>query len=366
MKAIFLTFFLFVLFVFQHPFEVFAGGSPHEIKVLVGDSPITNYQINQRINLHLMSSKDMVKALKASFKSKRTQERWRAYIQEKRPSSREEVSKLQQKFVKRLQRDVFNRFRPKLRKTALDELINERIMISVAKENNIIISDATIDQQILRIAQSNSKGVSPAKAKAAFYAHLRSRNVGQTTFREKLRANAAWQKVVRKKFGHEIRFGDRDVEEQLGLTDEEQKKVDQFNLQKIVINIRSQKDQAAVVKQYVEADKIRQRFNGCANMKSLIAPFKNAKVIALGQKSLDQIPSPTNMLLSDMKAGQMTPPQPSAEGIEMYAVCDRNRAMVNSKERKLALNKMRQKAFQMRAKRYLSDLRQDVHIEMRN
>ncbi len=345
----------------------FAAQGNHQIKVLVGDTPITQFQIDQRINLHLMSNKGMVKDLRATFKSKRTQERWRNFIKQKKPQSKAEVSKLQKQFVARLQAEVKRRYKPKLRKVVLEELINERLMIKVAKKNNIIVTDATLEDQLSKIASRNSKDTSPEKAKKAFFAHLRSRGVGISTFKEKIRASMAWQQVIRRKFGGEVRFGDRDVERQFGLNDaDKQSKKVQFNLQKIIITIASQKDQAAVVKQYIEADKIRARFRGCTNMRSMIAPFKNAKVVPLGNKTVDELPAPTNVIISDMKTGEITPPQPIAEGIEMYAVCGRKQVAQNNKERQKMLGEMRQKAFQLRAKRYLSDIRQDAHIEIRN
>ena len=135
---------------------------------------------------------------------------------------------------------------------------------------------------------------------------------------------------------------------------------------RIELTVASQKDQSQVVKQYVEADAIRKRFSGCSNMKSLVAPYKNATYVNLGKKTLDQLPSPINIILGDMKAGQITPPQPSAKGLEMYAVCDRNLVTIDDKQRTKALGEMRQKAFQLRAKRYLSDLRQEAHIEYRD
>jgi len=368
MKKLYLIFFTLLVASITAPDFLHAAQGNHQIKVLVGDSPITQFQIDQRINLHLMSSKGMASAMKSTFKAKSTQTRWRNYIKAKKPQSKAEVSKLQKIFVRQLQNEVRRRYKPKLRKKVLDELINEKLQVSVAKQNNIIISEEMLNAEVAKIALRNSKGSSSTDATKAFYAHLRKRGVGKSTFREKIRASVAWQRLIRRKFGREVQFGERDVERHMGLEDADsssQGKKVQFNLQKIVIGITSHKDQAAVVKKYLEADKIRERFSGCTNLRSLIAPFKQAKIIPLGHKSVEDLPSPTNMIISDMKAGQITPPQATADGLEMYAVCDRKQVAVDNKERRKMLGEMRQKAFQLRAKRYLSDLRQDAHIEVR-
>ncbi len=362
-----LNFLFSSLFTFFFFASVSFAGNAHKIRVLVEDSPITDFHINQRVNLHLMSSPELTKRLRAKMKSESTQKRWRSYIQEARPTNKAEVVKLQKRFVKRLQNEARRGLASGLKKKVLEELINERLQISVAKRQNIIISDTVLDGQITRIAQRNNKKDKPEIAKKKFYATLAGRGVGSSTFRERIRASLAWQQLVRRKFGRDVSFSDRDVEKKLGLNQEQlQNKKIQLRLVQIILSVASQKDQAQVVKQYVEADAIRNRFSGCSNMKSLVAPYKNATYVNLGRKTLDQLPSPINIILGDMKAGQITPPQPTSKGLEMYAVCERKSVAIDDTKRRKALGEMRQKAFQLRAKRYMSDLRQDAHIEYRD
>ncbi len=359
-----LIFMLMINFIFSS--FALAGGS-HKIRVLVADSPITDFHIRQRVNLNLMSSREMNDRLRARFKSKATQNQWRAYVKKKQPKSKEEALKLQKQFAARLRNQVRSGFAARLKKKVLDELIEERLMIATAKSEDIIISDAVLNQSILALAKRSSKSKSDAQATKSFFAQLASQGVGRSTFKDKIRASLAWRQLIRRKFGREVNFGDRDVEQELGLdiSEKRDKKV-QFNLQRIVIDIANHKDQSKVVKQYVEADAIRQRFRGCANMKSLLAPYKSAKAINLGRKTLDEIPSPMNLILSDMKAGQITPPQATSDGLEMYAVCERKQVMIDAKQKSKTISKMRQKAFNLRAKRYLKDIRDEAHIEYRD
>ena len=178
---------LLVLFLFTSlmPVSSFAGGS-HKIRVLVEDSPITDFHIRQRINFHLMSSAELSKRLRAKLKAKSTQDRWRAYIQEARPTSKEQVAKLQKRFVKRLQNEARRGLSAGLKKKVLEELINERLQISFAKKQNIIISDTVLEGQISKIAQRNNKKDKPAVAKKKFYSMLVSRGVGALRLKKKL------------------------------------------------------------------------------------------------------------------------------------------------------------------------------------
>lgn len=342
------------------------AGNEHKIRVLVGNSPITDFQIEQRVNLNLMSSQELSKRLKAKFKAKSTQDRWKAYIQKARPTSKAEVQALQKKFVARLQSEARSGIASSMKKKVLEELINERLQINAAKAMNIVIGDNVVNQRVAMIAKRNSKGTEK-EATAQFYKMLAGRGVGRSTFKERIRATLAWQQVIRRKFGADVNFGDRDVELQLGLDDQSlQDRKIQLKLVQIDLVLANHKDQAAVVKQYVEADAIRKRFNGCSNMKSLIAPYKNATFTQLGKKTLDQMPSPINLILGDMKAGQMTPPQPTEKGIQMFAVCDRQQVAIDDNQRSKTLSELRQKAYQLRADKYMNDVRQDAHIEYRD
>ena len=360
------TSFLFAFLIYFSPLAAHAGGK-HKIRVVVGHSIITDYHIQQRTNLMLMSSPEVNKRLRARLKAKSTQTRFRQFLQKKRPQSREEVARLQKQFVAGLRRQTRAGLASGFRKKVLDELIDEHLMIDTAKQNNIVVSPSMIEQRILTIAKRNSKGGTPEQAKKAFFSVLKRQGVDRGTFEQKIKAVIAWQQLIRQKFSRDIRFTDRDVEQQMGVdysTARDKKVV--FNLQQIIVTVPNRVNQAQMVQKLVEAEAIRQRFNGCSNMKSLLAPYPNARSIALGRKTLDKLPSVVGIILGNMKAGEISPPQTTAKGIEMYAVCDRKQVTLDHEESNKIKAKLRQDAFQRRAKRYLKDLREEAYIERRN
>ena len=61
----------------------------------------------------------------------------------------------------------------------------------------------------------------------------------------------------------------------------------------------------------------------------------------------------------------MLPPTVSAVGIELWAVCGRKVVTANDQKRESAENELRQKEFELLAKKHLKDLRQDAAIEYR-
>jgi peptidyl-prolyl cis-trans isomerase SurA len=68
-------------------------------------------------------------------------------------------------------------------------------------------------------------------------------------------------------------------------------------------------------------------------------------------------------LLSNAQVGEMLPPNVMSQGIELLAVCDRKLVKADDKRRAEAAAELRQKEFEIQAKRLLRDLQQDAIIE---
>jgi peptidyl-prolyl cis-trans isomerase SurA len=62
---------------------------------------------------------------------------------------------------------------------------------------------------------------------------------------------------------------------------------------------------------------------------------------------------------------EMLPPTLGEGGVELWALCGRKQIKAEETKRETAENDLRQKEFEILAKKYLKDLRQDAHIEMR-
>jgi peptidyl-prolyl cis-trans isomerase SurA len=61
----------------------------------------------------------------------------------------------------------------------------------------------------------------------------------------------------------------------------------------------------------------------------------------------------------------MLPPSVGQAGIEIWAVCGRKVLKADDQKREMAQGELRQKEFEILAKKHLKDLRQDAAIEFR-
>ncbi len=86
----------------------------------------------------------------------------------------------------------------------------------------------------------------------------------------------------------------------------------------------------------------------------------------LSAQKPSSIPEPTRSLLLNARDGEMLPPTVSPGSVELWAVCGRKVVKADDQKREVAENSLRQKEFDILAKKHLKDLRQDAAIEYRD
>jgi peptidyl-prolyl cis-trans isomerase SurA len=91
---------------------------------------------------------------------------------------------------------------------ALDALINERLQLQEAGRYNAVPSDPEVDQTVARRAQQQGGSLQD------FYAELGRLGVSAASYREQIKAEMAWQRIVRGRFGSRIRISRDRIDEQ--------------------------------------------------------------------------------------------------------------------------------------------------------
>jgi peptidyl-prolyl cis-trans isomerase SurA len=114
-----------------------------------------------------------------------------------------------------------------------------------------------------------------------------------------------------------------------------------------------------------EGDSLAQRGGGCAQMSANATTVAGARFDNLGGRLPSAIPEPTRSLLLAAKDGEVLPPTVGAEGVEIWAVCGRKTVAADLERRQTVQAELRQKEFEVMAKKHLKDLRQDAAIEYR-
>jgi peptidyl-prolyl cis-trans isomerase SurA len=343
------------------------------IAVLVNDDPITGYEIDQRQRMMGLGANIGEKA-QANFKrllqDPSTNEKLKAILGEvikaNEGKTREQIIAIfeerKKQFAINLQRQAVDSARsqmlPTLKKGALDELIDERLKLQEAKRLNVIASDEEVAKIVRNLAEKNKMN------EAQFGEHLKGMGTDLDGMRARFRAMLSWNDVIRRRYGSQIAITERDVDRVVSQGPAAQDQVE-LQVQRITLAIDAKVNQKQVAGRMAEAEAIRSKFDGCRSLSTMASAIANAKLDDLGQRKPTSLTEPTRSLLLAAKDGEMVPPTVGPGGIELYAVCGRTLVKADDQKRTAAQEELRQKEFELLAKRHLQNLRQDALIEYR-
>lgn len=129
---------------------------------------------------------------------------------------------------------------PLIRDQALRALIDERLQLQEAEKFEATPEDSDVDQEIARIAAGN--GGTPAQLEQ----DLSRAGVGVSTFRDQVRAEIAWRRLVSGRYGSRIRVSTVQINETLARIEANATKP-QYLLREIFLDTETPEEQARAV-----------------------------------------------------------------------------------------------------------------------
>lgn len=336
------------------------------IVALVNDEPITGYEIQQRVALSMLGAPEMQKKLQARLKAPNMNDQFKAFamkrLQANPPKSEAEqqarIKQLQGEFVGSIKSQIEKEFVPTARKSALDELIDERLKIQEAKKLSVVAADDEVERILAGMAERNKMTT------AQFAEHLSKVGANIAVMRERIRASLSWTDVIRRKFGHMISVASRDVDKMVAATTQGQDDVE-LRIHRVLLNLPINPDQKRLAQRISDAENLRGRFSGCKTMDEMARGVPGARFDNLGDRRPSSLPEPTRSLLMAAHDDELLPATIGESGVELWAVCGRKVVKAENTKRETAQNELRQKEFEILSKKYLKDLRTDAHIEYR-
>jgi peptidyl-prolyl cis-trans isomerase SurA len=117
-----------------------------------------------------------------------------------------------------------------------------------------------------------------------------------------------------------------------------------------------------VLEKFAEAAK---NVGGCGGAEKLAADF-HGEVVSSDQVKLRDLPPALQQMMTPMQVGQATQPFGSLEqGVRVLVICGRDQAETNAPTYDDIYSQLNDERVNMRARRYLADLRRDAIIEFR-
>jgi peptidyl-prolyl cis-trans isomerase SurA len=246
------------------------------------------------------------------------------------------------------------------RPEVLDELINEKLQIREAKRWGIEPSDADVDSAFASTAQRMHQTTEQ------FIQSLTKAGVTPMTFRGRLRAQLVWQPLVRGRYQSTLEIYDKDILQEMlnKKTDDENTASYDYTLRPILFIVPPGSPATAFEDRKREAEGLRNRFRSCDDGLPFARALNDVAVRDQIVRSSSDVPPDLRKGLDSVPVGQLTAPEITKLGIELFAVCAKDASKAdNSPGKKQARETLFNEKFEQVSKRYLQELRRQALIE---
>lgn len=246
---------------------------------------------------------------------------------------------------------------------AQEELIDEVLKLREARRMGISVSKSEVDGAFASIA-SRVK-LSPQNLAGA----LRQAGVDPETLRNRLKAELAWQQLVRMRFRTEVQISETDIVNALQKQKADSKDKDnqpaisiEYELQQVIFVVPAKSTGAFKTQRKREAETLRKSFTSCEQGVPQARTLSEVVVKSVGFRLETELPPDMKDVIGKTEVGRLTPPVDSERGIQMIAVCKKREIKSDISTRTAIEDDLRQKEGDQLSRRYIQELRRAAVI----
>jgi peptidyl-prolyl cis-trans isomerase SurA len=247
--------------------------------------------------------------------------------------------------------------KPPARQDVLDELINEKLKVREAKRWGLEISDSEVEQSFATMARRmryTPEQLVEGLAKSGIHAN---------TLKARIRADLAWQQLVRGRFHAALQVGENDI---LAASEAKADEVHGFDytLRPILFFVPTGSSPSFIDGRKREAEALRARFSSCEEGVPFVRALRDVLVREQIVRGSAGLPPQLRKVLDSTEIGKLTPPEVTKLGVEMFAVCGKKESSAdNSPSKRRARESLYAQRFEKRSSEYLKELRRGAMLE---
>ena len=203
---------------------------------------------------------------------------------------------------------------------------------------------------------------------AQFSQVLERAGVSPNTVKARIRAELTWQQLIRGKYASSLQVGESDVVKALkDRSDGDGPAVGFiYTLYPIVMVVARGSSEAAISAKRSEAENLRSRFVSCDEGLAMARGLRDVAVRdPITRNSADLTPQLRD-LLGNVQVGRLTAPEVTAQGLQMFAVCNKKESTTESPLKREMREQIFVKRFESESKKYLDEIRKAAMIEYKN
>jgi len=249
--------------------------------------------------------------------------------------------------------------KPPSRKEVMDSIIDEILEITEAKRFGLEVPDEQVNDSYKVVA--TRMGLDADKLTQL----LTAGGASADTLKRRLRAQVAWANLVRGRYKASLEIRDKDVEAQLQLhkNDDKPDVGYEYIMRPVVLIVPRGSADAVFEGRKREAEALRSRFQNCGDGVAFARALPDVAVRDQVSKFSADLAPALRQILESTAVGHLTPPEQTAEGIQLFAICAKKETKSETPEMKEIRDQMFQQKFGAQAKRYLETLRRQAMIE---
>lgn len=244
---------------------------------------------------------------------------------------------------------------------ALKALIDDKLKITIAKRYGLDLSEAEVQQSFNQIAGRTRQ--SPEQ----FSQSLSRAGVSPNALKDRIRADVLWNQLIRGKFSSSLNVSDGELAGMM--RDNNAKEQDEtgyiYTLRPIMVVIPQGSSPAVIDGKRREAEAIRARFQDCTRGVAMARGLRDVAVREPVRRSSADLPEQLRNILAKLEVGQVSTPDATPQGLEMFALCEKKATKTETAEKRQLKEKMFSERFDKEAKKFLEETRRSAIIEYR-
>jgi peptidyl-prolyl cis-trans isomerase SurA len=245
------------------------------------------------------------------------------------------------------------------RQEVIQELIDDRIKIAKAKSYGFEVPDTEVDQAFANMAKNQH--LSPQQ----FSQVIERAGISPTTIKARVRAELTWTQLVRGRYSSSLEIGESEISKALSERNDSQGNVAGYiyKLYPVIILVPPGSSAAVMEAKHREAENLRGRFVSCNEGLAIVGALRDVAVREPISRSSADLAPQLREVVGSFQVGHLTPPEATAQGLQMFALCDKKESKTDSPLKLQVRQELYTKRFDIESKRFLDEIRKSAMIE---
>ncbi len=212
------------------------------------------------------------------------------------------------------------------RQEVINALIDDRIKIAKAKSYGFEVPEAEVDQTFANMARAQHAPVQQ------FTQMIERAGIAPSTLKARIRAELTWTQLVRGKFGASLQVSEAEVNNALRERNANEADVvgHIYTLYPVMVLVPPGSSAAVVDARRHVAENLRSRFVNCNEGLAVSRALRDVAVREPVTRSSSDLAPQLREVLDSIPIGHLTTPEPTAQGLQMFALCDKRESKTDS------------------------------------